>query len=482
MSIVSYDGNRIIPAPQLSIVKNYTKDGTGKIIGKTYQITVNGTMLAYKGSPRTDRSFWTLGGYPPDEVVENDERLGAILRKQEALRELFSQEGKSFEVQSLDGSQPLKFNPRINSIDIPDGIWYDQCPYTISMEADVIYPLNEDEELDLIVDASEQWNIDTQDTPEGFGLPRLYNISHNISAVGKRFYNEEGNVTVLPWQRARNYVVSRLGFDNTLMLSSGVRDLPSYYGNFNHIRTESIDISAGNYSVTETWILASGTSIEDFNIETSKSIEDGLTRVNVQGTITGLEERDSNMQLVTSKYDNALDRFTLASGLALTRAQIYSGYNLNIVPVTEVVGRNPIAGTINYNFSYDNRPSRLIEGARSEVISLSENNIDTDTIAVIGVLGRQRGPVLQDIGTREALSRTLTMEVVFDRADFGTATVGEIRNAFFGQKPTARVSGIIEAVNPANTGFSQVYITQNDENWQPLTGRYSRNITWTYEE
>lgn len=482
MSTVSYDGKKLIPAPQLSINKVYSKDATGKIIGKTYQITVTGTMLAFKGSPMTDRTFWTATGYPPDETVLNDARLGAILRKQEALRELFSEEGKSFEVQSLDGSQPLKFNPRINSIDIPEGVWYDQCPYSINMEADIIYPLDEDDNLDLIVDTVETWNIDTDDSPEGFGLPRLYRISHNVSATGKRFYNNEGNVTVEPWQIARNYVVERLGFDMTLMLSSGVRDLPSYYGQFNHIRTESIDKTGGNYGITETWILTSGTSIEDFSIEIQKGIEDGLTNVNVQGNITGLEQRDANMQLITSKYENASSRFTLASGLALSRAQVYSGYNLNILPVSETIGKNPITGTINYAFTYNDRPSRLIEGALSEVISLSENNIDTNTIAIIGVLGRGRGPVLQPIGTREALSRSLNIEVVFPKTNFGTGSVSEIRAAFFDQKPTVKVSGIIEAVNPANTGFSQVYITQNDENWQPINGRYSRNITWTYEQ
>ena len=86
---------------------------------------------------------------------------------------------------------------------------------------------------------------------------------------------------------------------------------------------------------------------------------------------TGLEQRDANMAITTSKYDNALTRFSYASGVALDRAQSYSGLTLNIIPLTSVIGRNPIAGTITYNYEYDNRPRRLILGAKSEAIEKS---------------------------------------------------------------------------------------------------------------
>jgi len=479
MGTVSYDSKKIIPAPFVAINKVYQKSANGEILGKLYNIVLNGTLVSYKGSPTSSGTFWNQSGYPQDETIPEISRLGALLRKQKALRQLFSDEGRSLEIQSLDGSEPTKCNPRVISIDIPQGQWFTQTPYTITLEADVIYPIEvQDSGLNLISDASESWNIETDDQPEGFGLPRIYRLSHSVSAVGKRFYNEDGSFTKHPWEYARDFVLPKLGFDSTMALSSGVSNLPSFYGGFNHTRSETRDEQGGSFTITETWVLASGTALEDFSVETNKDSASSLTRVSVQGTITGLEQRDSDLNLTTSKYTNALSRFTIASGLALPRAQTYSGYTLNIIPIVERIGRNPVAGTISYGFEYNDRPSTLISGALSESITVVDS-LSIQTIALIPVLGRSRGPVKQSLSTQDALTCQVNVELVMPRANFGGATQSELQSAFFTQRPD--VSGIIRAVDPANRGFSQSFTTVNRESWDAFNGRFTKEIVFTYE-
>jgi hypothetical protein len=481
MSIVSYRGSKLQPAPLIEINEVFQKTPNGEVLGKTYTINVIGKIVSYKGSPTSSGTFNTGVGYLADENVADNARLGAILRKQEAIQELFGVEGGSFEVQSLDGSPPLRCNPRINSISFPAGQWYTQCDYNITLEADEIFPLDTPNSgLELISDATETWSLDTEESAEDENLPRIYRLTHNVSAVGKRIFNSIGVVDRQPWERARDYVIARLGYDASQILSSGINNLPTYYGGFNHIRNENKDELGGSFTVTETWIITSGSSLEDFSVETSKAIDTGLTRVSINGNITGLEERNSTMGLTTHKYTNALSKFSIASGLAFSRAQTYSGYSLNIQPISERIGRNPVTGTISYGYEYDNRPSNIVSGALSEAISITDN-LDTQTIAIIPVLGRRAGPVLQDLGTSSQITRQLDIQVVMPFATFGDNSQSSIQSALFGQRPTNQLSGIINAADPANNGFSQSYIQSNVENWSPKDGRYSRNITWIME-
>lgn len=477
MSVVSYDSKKIIPAPLLSMTKTFNKQGDGTIIGNTYQLVLTGFLVAYKGSPDSNRVFWTDTGYPPDEAVESDSRLGCLLRKTEALRELFSTQGRELYIQAADGSEPLKCNPRIVDITFQEGQWFDTVQYTITLEADKVYPIVENTFDYPISDATESWNIETDETAEGLGQPRTYRLTHNVSAVGKLYYDELGNLANAAWQNAQNYVVPRLGINNSFLLSSGVRDLPSYYGGYNHIRTESKDITAGSYSVNETWILASGSALEDFNIQITSNSESNRQNVKINGTITGLELRNSNMAVLSSKYTNAESKFTVASGLAYTRCQTFSGYDLNLFPLSESIGKNPIAGTIQYDFEYDNRPYNIIPGALAERITISDN-LPNEIVAIIPVLGRSAGPVLQPINTTQETTRTLNIEFVLrSKVDFTNLVT-----AFNDTKPTSLTDTIKTAANPNQiSGTSESYVQSDRETWEPITGRYSREVIWIYQ-
>jgi hypothetical protein len=472
----------------VSINKTYQKSGNGEIIGKVYSISVIGTIVAYMGSPTSSGTFWTSGGYPADESIGTDSRLASVQRKQEALRNLFSTEGYNFEIQSADGSQAVICNPRITDINFSEGLWHDRSEYTISLECDELYPMLEDSYPQYISDANEQWTIDTNEEPESLASSRTYSVSHTVSAVGKRFYDETGSQPQQPWEYAREFVVGRLGFDTNVVVGSSGINLPAYYNGWNHVRNEVIDEQGGSYSVTENWLLASGVATESFNLNQRSSLSEPYVTISVDGNVRGFEERDANMNVISTKWDNASTKFVEASGLAFARAQLYSGQSLNIVPLSVVVGRNPVHGTIDYTFEYDTRPTTLISGAKSETITVNDN-VDGEMFASVFVLGRTRGPVLQDLSTKPANTRQLNIELVVQPPDHSDRTTETIQRVLITRSPgndaamSASIQNVIDAVDPTNSvaGVLQVFQEQPQESWDAVNGRYSYNTTWTYE-
>jgi hypothetical protein len=504
MAKVLYNSKRIIPVRFVTIQKQYQTTEDGTKVGSVFNLSIQGTIFAYKGSPDEDGNFYSGGGfYEPDgrsqptAIVDiaDDARFAAIIRKQEAIRNLFSEDGHVLEFQSFDGSQPMKCNPRILDVSFQEGIWYDTCDYTITCECDILsvngVALGEDEFDEYISSASESWSLESQEEPENENIPRTYRLTHSLSAKGKRYYQADGTLTKPAWQWARDWVVPRLGLDNAYLTSSGVQDLPSYFGGFNHLRSEQIDENGGNYSVTESWLLASGSALEDFSVNIRTNSSDGLTNVSIEGSIRGLETRNSAMVMTNSKWENALSKFSVVSGLALTRAQAYGGMSLNMQPLSTTIGKNPAAGTISYSFEYDNRASNMITGAKSEVISIVDN-FDVDVFAAIPVLGRQAGPVLQNIGTHKEASRTLSIELVFgpELAGSGSATSQiNTRNPRFYSPYKEDIQAVVNAANPVlcslpnNIGqaASTAYVADQSYTWEPKTGRMSYTTTWVFE-
>ena len=485
MSKVYYgaDSNRLIPAPLVSITKNYQKSGDGTIIGKIYNLTLTGTIVAWMGSPYSDGAFYNGSGYPADEVVDTNSRLAAVQRKQEGIRNLFSVEGEKLEIQTASGLTSVRCYPRIISIEFAEGIWHDRCDYTITLECDELYGgvfAEEDSFDEYIADASESWSIETnEDYSELFGVPKTYSLTHSISANGKRFYNNLGDLEKEAWEQARDWVLPRLGLDNDVVASFGVLNLPSYYTGYNHSRGENTDKKGGVFSVTETWILASGAFTEDFNVRSVSSLDDPYVTVNIEGNVKGYDITDDELTVTTDKWTNAQTKFVYASGLALTRAQQFSGETLNIRPQSETFGFNPIQGTITYDFEFNTRPSNLITNAKKETISINDN-FGGEKFAAVFVLGRAKGPVLQDLGTKEANTRSLNIEIIVDPPTTTNAKEMLIDKNPYNDLETYGndIRSVISAVTPTTTPRFQ---DQPQMSWDAKQGLFSYTCNWTYE-
>lgn len=489
MGIVLYNSKKIIPAPFISISKKYDRTESGDILSSSYVITVNGTIVAWKGSPNSSKEFHTGSGYPADENIDSDSRLASVLRKQEAIRELFSEDGHAFEIQSLDGSPAVKFYPIIQGIDFQEGVWHDRCDYSITMEADRLYPQDEDEEFTNIKSATDSWSIEIDESSqESFEHPLSYRLTHNVSAKGVKSYGP-GSTSISAITNAKNFVESKLGIDYAQIMSSGIIDLPSYYQGYNHIRSENKDEYTGDFSVTETWILASGNALESFSINSSIG-EDGINKVSINGNIRGLSTKSEKLGDPYTKtqlrYESAKNKYNAIKPFIYSRATAYSNINnLTLRPISTTEGINPYEGTISYTYEYDNRPALCISGSKSEVFNISDTGYG-DIFASIPVIGRSNGPVLQNINTVTALQRSLSMEIVFGPSILDCSTLEGVKNTFLASPlnnplTSGDIYTIINGVNPANQGFGQVYSSPPVVNWEPKTGRFSYNVSWTFE-
>jgi len=477
---VLYDGKKLIPAPFATISEDFIKDGTGQIIGATYGITLIGKFVAWKGSPTSSGTWWTNTGYPPDESIVQNSRLAAILHKQESLMSLFSNQGKTLEIQPWDGTAPLKCNPQIVNINFPDGIWTEYCDYTITMVANQIYGYIIPSGLPgTVTDVTNQWQIDLGDSnnyiENSSNQTSTFRVTHTVGAKGLLQYDINGNIPKKPWEYAKEWVLTKAGYDSNRVSSSSVLNVPMYLSNYNWVRSEATDEFAGTFQLNESWILSSGNVIEDFTVNTQTSVDTGLTRVSINGTVQGLETRDANYQISQTKFAAASGKFPTIQSNLLTRAQTFSNTTLNTTPLTQDIGKNILAGTISYNYEYDNRPSNLIPGTRQEMITVVDN-YPSDIFAAQTVLGRANGRLLQDLETTSESSRQLTIDIVVQPSS--TLSISDLINNPFISGPSATtVNNIIDGVRPV---ANFVFVETPQVTWNPKTGQGSYNITWVY--
>ncbi len=360
---VSYNGKKIIPSPLITINKQYQKTGDGDKTGILYNITANGTLLPFIGSPSgnysdIDDAFWTLGGYPPDEPVDGGAgaNLDRILRKQEAFRHLFRNDGKSFEWQPAGGQPVVKCNPRIIDISFQEGVWYDRCNYSINLEADWImftnYPSGEDFnilESPLIQDASENWSFEEIDGFEG----TAFNVQHSVSAKGILGYDENG-VSIGPaWQNAKDWVDTKaIGTIDTL-LASGATGFSTFQGG-KFTKNTSIDEKTGNYSVTESWILSSGTSYIEENFSCTRNIADDSFIARYDGTIFGIQDGEDlggDQAIVKAKAQVPTDANARISTINAV-GTFLDGNVLGTSPTTRNIGINNQTGSVTFSFEW----------------------------------------------------------------------------------------------------------------------------------
>jgi hypothetical protein len=408
MSYVSYNENRIIPAPFYSIEKVVQKTSDATKVGKLFNIVLIGKLVADMGSPvSSGASFTGATGYPSDETVSADGRLYALQRKIEGLRNVFSNEGKQLKIQSHDSSTALTCYPRIVNLSFQEGLWFNTVDYRIALEADEVYGLVSDESFsEYISDASESWDISEGD------IPKTYNVTHTINVVGKRFYSTSGTVDYQPWEYARRYAQSNLiGPDNNKFFASllgkdgsgnsGLVDFDAApaFAPYNFKRTERIDELGGVYNLVENWLYASGTAIEDYTIRLNHTNDDNQKTLiaalegSVRGNYTLLSDYDTG-------YANALSYFNNVAkpNVEFRIWQVATGtYFAN-----KTVNYDRIRGIINYSYEYDNRSSGL---GYSEEYTISQNFDYSNYITTATIDGRIVG-MLSDSQTDRSIKFT----------------------------------------------------------------------------
>lgn len=489
MSIVlmTYGAYNFTPVPFMNIHKEYSTQGDSKHIGTIFKVSLDGNLVSI------------TGGLAPIEALQS------------GLRSAFATEGLKFQV-TCDGSPLWTAYPRIKSIDFPksDNNWVFTSPFTIDMEwDDDPQPTGtgsngEDNTImpPFISDAKEDWSVEVIEDKSKYSLTltsgrdtnsQQLRLTHNLSAVGKRRYTGSG-LNMEAWQQAQSWVLPRLSntFNSTFASSSGVLNIDTTtYSGFNHVRSNQVDVGAGSFTATESWIIinptgtgVAGNAIEDFTVTVRKGIENDFTTVSIEGSIQGLESRTygtnpGDFNITQNKYDAAIAFWNTIKDTARVypRAIYFAGSlprTLNTVPLNKSVGHNPVNGVVTYAYEYNDRPSNCISGALTESITITDNHA-TDVFAEIPILGRSLGPILQSIGTYTSAKREVSIEVVMAPSTGCTVALLSATN------PKTQVDALLQLYrNDLNSTYSQVFTHTNTESWNPKDGRYSRQIGWTF--
>ena len=269
-----------------------------------------------------------------------------------------------------------------------------------------------------ITSISEEWSIEHLDEKAGgtaFGgalIDTAFTISHNVSL------QVDGCAT--------NGLSDAESYLNTLYGSSSpssadvasVFDISSvnYY---NHFRVINKNIQEGSISMNESWVASTGAALEDFEVSREKSIDSDQVTVTANGTIQGLTSISYPAGTAsTSKMENAITHWTgVVSGNLYSRANaLYDGdYTLNPTGFSSSIGYNGGAGTVSYNFVFNDRPANCIPNAKSEIININETN-PNDVFASLVILGRLEGPLFQQVNTSGAITREISIEAILPRS------------------------------------------------------------------
>ena len=556
MAFVIYNDKKIIPAPFISVQKEYVKSagGTkitghtglpdapkkreGNIIGSNYTIQISGTLVASMlGSPKIDGNFYDGSGYPDagkklpqaEKTLSGDDldkqRFNRLMKMQQSLRWLFSEDGHFFEIDDGLGNEVFKCIIReVGNIEFSEADrgenWTDRCEYTITLVADEILssghplcPLGEDTKENIpknlpkdisgndiyLEEATENWSVEPQEEGSDEDSPYTFLVNHQVTARGKRVYNGAGVVSSEAWEEAEKWVKTKItssgGSDpqsitsnqqNVMTLGTTGLNLSSYLP-YNRMRSENVDEMEGSYSVTETFLLAKENSIETFSISLRASQQTGLTTISLSGDVRGLDDNEEQLDVYNKiaepniKYTNALTKF--ASINLYSRTQAFAttkSITLNPTELSKSESHDKISGNISYNIEFDNRPTNCISGSRSESINVSFSGGE-DVFAVIGVVGRANGPIMQDMNTIKEGKVSISIDATMNVLTYGSSC-SDLTNHVCSGKPstTSIIEGLRDKAitcHPNGTGTA-TWKESDSESWNVRTGRYSRNTTY----
>jgi hypothetical protein len=114
--------------------------------------------------------------------------------------------------------------------------------------------------------------------------------------------------------------------------------------------------------------------------------------------------------------------------------------------------------------------------AKSEVINITENN-PNDVFASLVIVGRQGGPLYQDINTIGPRTREISIEAVLP-PDTGCVVGGLLSYA----APTGYDSLVSGYESYVSGSYEQVFVNSETKTWSPKDGRFTFSKSWTVGE
>jgi hypothetical protein len=377
-----------------------------------------------------------------------------------------------------------------------------------------------------IEDFSEDWSVEEDDQffsvdDDGIMKAPTYRVTRNLSATGRTAYFNQANIA--GWIIAKDFVQNYLsGLSGINAPSEGIMDFYVNPNNnlgkgyfisslssgeyFNHTVLENFSVTEGTYSLSETFIVCSGGSnsgaMETYTLQVSTDHQNPFVNVSINGSIQGLSPKPDGSGPYGSrigasgKYDMAIKHWGRISGSGMfgLSSPIYKRTNnvvavaLNSQPKNISIGMNQIQGTIDYSLEFDNRPTNFISGVSHETVSINDT-YPGDVFATIPVIGRKQGPIFQSMGTRTEYRRDVSLEFVLDYYDtyypsggIDAGKLAMLKKPILYEPYRTQIVNFISGVSPmSEPGIRKYFMNPTTETWSPKEGRYSLNLSWTYE-
>jgi hypothetical protein len=479
------------PFPKYSISREYISAGDDTHLGNRYNITVSGRLIVPSSA---------------DATVDGEKQNA--LHKQ-MIWHLQTLSSKSHNLGKLEIvphgglDKPFIFvDARLRNIEFPEqddqslGVLFSD--YTFQFEAYLEASNNNESFCLKINSAEESWELSLNEDEVSFytatdGTPyKTYTLTHTISANGIKSINSAATEITPAWKNAAEWVKTRVVNNLSLPVTSDVANnsdrivASSYfyptkfdsvvstlcpdlsgtgYSHYNHIRTPTCNMSEGSYSVTETWFISNMPATLDMEIETSVE-ESGIITMTLSGTIKGLDGSSVNSNAVAKIANAEIVLSNLETKSYNILVPYYpvdgSGFTLQNVVRQKTIGRNKGTGIITFSYTYNDQEV-FVPGAISSSLKINDNNLNKDvqTIAIIPIIGKVDGPIIQDMNTTPESSRSLEINVVMNRSNrVNKPNLSSVYNSY---------------------KLTDSYTRNFDENWEPYTGSYTLSIEWVKE-
>jgi hypothetical protein len=439
---ITIGGDDTGPFPSYSISRQDNHSGDDTYLNTDYSITVNGVVVV-DGDP-------TIGGQLNDATHRE-----AITKLK--LNDIYPTLGFGvLTIQGYDGTSIVFNDARISSVQTPvgdSGGWKYQ-EYVITFEATDIDGISD---IPSVQEVEENWEFQVNDNqfavdnhdPLG-EIYKTFTLTHTLSATGR----QSAGGAVEAWRQAVLWIESRIVGkpDNTAVTThintktDGPKFVPYYmnteadkdqiktnadavavdWESYNGQREITTDISSGSYSVTDTWLIAIKGTPATHTVEFSNagSQDDGIN-VTVNGVITGLStvtpgdsdfNKPGNFSGAEAGWEQVQGRILALAKYAYSKIPglllAENNGSLRPNPISRSMSENRTEGTITWSAVFtDKFVDGDVEKIAEQDISVQYKNYKADekVIAIIPVIGREEGPIIQDFETKNHRVATVTV-------------------------------------------------------------------------
>lgn len=329
-------------------------------------------------------------------------------------------------------------------------------------------------------DESWEWSISEENdsNPSTGDIARPWTCTLSVSATGR-------GGSGLAYDQAKSWVTGRTNGVNPLAptdlagTSITLDNLPtSGYAPFNKITSRNQNVAGGTYSETITWTYSKHKARCTVDLSGTFNPAEAQNTVEVSVNIQGYE--DDLEADASAKYTNALSFYNanVVGNLSTWAASHYTDFiaplftasrTLNGNPTSQSVTSNETDGIITVSTSYNDK--NLEAGAIDQNVSINDSNIDgsNQIVAILPVIAKSNGPVIQNMSTTGERTRSISVEITMDQNN---------RTIIPRNQGQAALNPYIPICATA-----PVYQQSKTENWSPTSGSYSLSVeyVWTDE-